>query len=187
METSEILLRLRREQGLSQEEFAQKLLVTRQAVSRWETGETIPSTDTLKRIAQTFQVSVDHLLGRPAAFCQSCGMRLEEDSDRGTEADGSASEEYCAYCYQQGRFSSRRDHGGDGGAQSAVFSGVEPGKRPSAERGGGSGGAARLSPLSEPLAEGTRGAIGVNKQRGRPMAAPSALLLSDQVSSSMMP
>ena len=31
-------------------------------------------------------------------------MRLEEDSDRGTEADGSASEEYCAYCYQQGRF-----------------------------------------------------------------------------------
>ena len=38
METSEILLRLRREQGLSQEEFAQKLLVTRQAVSRWETG-----------------------------------------------------------------------------------------------------------------------------------------------------
>ena len=104
METSEILLRLRREQGLSQEEFAQKLLVTRQAVSRWETGETIPSTDTLTRIAQTFQVSVDHLLGRPAAFCQSCGMRLEEDSDRGTEADGSASEEYCAYCYQQGRF-----------------------------------------------------------------------------------
>ena len=38
METSEILLRLRREQGLSQEESAQKLLVTRQAVSRWETG-----------------------------------------------------------------------------------------------------------------------------------------------------
>ena len=74
METSEILLRLRREQGLSQEEFAQKLLVTRQAVSRWETGETIPSTDTLKRIAQTFQVSVDHLLGRPAAFCQSLSL-----------------------------------------------------------------------------------------------------------------
>ena len=104
METGEILLQLRRDLGLSQEEFAQKVLVTRQAVSRWETGETIPSIDTLKYIARTFQVSVDHLLGHPSGVCQSCGMRLERDADKGTEADGSLSEDYCVYCYQQGKF-----------------------------------------------------------------------------------
>ena len=48
METRDALLELRRDLELSQEEFAQKLRVTRQAVSRWETGETVPSTDTLK-------------------------------------------------------------------------------------------------------------------------------------------
>ncbi len=104
METRDALLELRRDLGLSQEEFAQKLWVTRQAVSRWETGETVPSTDTLKEIAKVFQVPVDRLLGYPAGFCQSCGMVLTRDEERGPEADGSRSEAYCTYCYQQGRF-----------------------------------------------------------------------------------
>ena len=104
METRDALLELRRDLGLSQEEFAQRLRVTRQAVSRWETGETVPSTATLKEIAKTFQVPVDRLLGYPAGYCQSCGMALTRDGERGTEADGSRSEAYCTYCYQQGRF-----------------------------------------------------------------------------------
>ena len=104
METKDALLGLRRELGLSQEEFAQKLCITRQAVSRWETGETVPSTDTLKEIAKVFQVPVDRLLGYPAGCCQSCGMALTRDEEKGTEADGSRSEEYCVYCYQQGQF-----------------------------------------------------------------------------------
>ena len=37
-------------------------------------------------------------------FCQSCGMPLAEASQHGTEADGTPSPDYCAYCYQQGRF-----------------------------------------------------------------------------------
>ncbi|UGV41601.1 zinc ribbon domain-containing protein [Methanococcoides orientis] len=37
-------------------------------------------------------------------FCQSCGMPLEKDEDFGTNADGSKSEEYCNYCYQNGDF-----------------------------------------------------------------------------------
>ena len=82
METRDALLELRRDLGLSQEEFAQKLCVTRQAVSRWETGETVPSTDTLKEIAKVFQVSVDRLLGYPAGYCQSCGMALTRDEER---------------------------------------------------------------------------------------------------------
>ena len=42
METKDILLQLRTEKGLSQEELAGRVFVTRQAVSRWETGETTP-------------------------------------------------------------------------------------------------------------------------------------------------
>lgn len=104
METKNVILELRKSLNLSQDEFAEKLFITRQAVSRWENGETLPNVDTLKRIAETFNVSVDHLLGHPAGLCQSCGMLLQQDSDKGTEADGSKSEEYCTYCYQQGRF-----------------------------------------------------------------------------------
>ena len=48
METSEILKRLREEHALSQDELAQRVMVTRQAVSRWENGETQPNTETLK-------------------------------------------------------------------------------------------------------------------------------------------
>ena len=79
-------------------------MITRQAVSRWENGETIPNTDTLKLIAETFNVSVDYLLGHPTGQCQSCGMVLIKDSDKGTESDGRKSEEYCVFCYQHGQF-----------------------------------------------------------------------------------
>ena len=51
METKNILFELRTGKGLSQEELAEKLYVTRQAVSRWETGETVPNTETLKRLS----------------------------------------------------------------------------------------------------------------------------------------
>ncbi len=39
-------------------------------------------------------------------FCQSCGMPLVTAEDHGTEADGSASQDYCQYCYQKGAFTS---------------------------------------------------------------------------------
>lgn len=104
METKNIILELRKSLNLSQDDFAGKLFVTRQAVSRWENGETTPNMDTIKMIAATFNVSADHLLGHPAGLCQSCGMLLEQDSDKGTEQDGSRSEEYCAFCYQKGAF-----------------------------------------------------------------------------------
>ena len=104
METKNAILELRKSLNLSQDEFAEKLLITRQAVSRWENGDTTPNTDTLKLIAKTFNVSVDYLLGNSAGQCQSCGMTLEKDSDKGTESDGSKSAEYCAFCYQHGKF-----------------------------------------------------------------------------------
>ena len=51
METKEILHHLREERGLSQDELAEKLFMTRQAVSRWENGETTPNPETLKRLS----------------------------------------------------------------------------------------------------------------------------------------
>ena len=48
METKDIIVEVRKKNGLSQDELAEKVFVTRQAVSRWETGETIPNTEALK-------------------------------------------------------------------------------------------------------------------------------------------
>ena len=53
----------RKRQGLSQDELANRLHVTRQAVSKWENGSALPSVDMLIALANVFQLSVDELLG----------------------------------------------------------------------------------------------------------------------------
>ena len=104
METKDIILELRTKKGLSQEELAEKVFVTRQAVSRWETGETIPNTETLKRLSKLFDVSINTLLGSPRQLiCQCCGMPLE-DSNISRETDGLFNEEYCKWCYADGEY-----------------------------------------------------------------------------------
>lgn len=104
METKEILLKLRNKAGLSQEELAEKVYVTRQAVSRWETGETLPNTETLKQLSRLYNVSINTLLGSPSKLiCQCCGMPLEDDI-MSKEKDGSINEEYCKWCYKDGNF-----------------------------------------------------------------------------------
>jgi transcriptional regulator with XRE-family HTH domain len=65
METKEIIFELRTKLGFSQEELAEKVFVTRQAVSRWEKGETVPNTETLKLLSKLFDVSINTLLGSP--------------------------------------------------------------------------------------------------------------------------
>lgn len=64
METKNVLLKLRTKHGLSQDQLAEKIFVTRQAVSRWETGETVPNTDTLKLLSKLYDVSINTLLGK---------------------------------------------------------------------------------------------------------------------------
>ncbi len=104
METKNIYLDLRKKHGLTQEELAEKVHVTRQAVSRWESGETVPSTDTLKLLSRLFNVSINTLLGSPRQLvCQCCGMPLE-DGILSQEPDGSFNEEYCKWCYAGGEF-----------------------------------------------------------------------------------
>ena len=104
METKDVILALRTKHGLSQDELAGQIYVTRQAVSRWETGETIPNTETLKLLSKFFDVSINTLLGSPRPWiCQCCGMPLD-DSSVSREPDGSFNEEYCKWCYADGKY-----------------------------------------------------------------------------------
>mgnify|MGYP000757122000 FL=1 len=65
MDTKDMILELRTKMGLSQDELAEKVFVTRQAVSRWENGETTPNIETLKLLSKLFDVSINTLLGSP--------------------------------------------------------------------------------------------------------------------------
>ena len=104
MTTKDVLLELRTKKGLSQDALAEKIFVTRQAVSRWENGETIPNTETLKLLSAFFDVSINTLLGSPRTLiCQCCGMPLE-DSIISREPDGAFNEEYCKWCYADGQY-----------------------------------------------------------------------------------
>ena len=68
METKNIILKLRTERGMSQDELADKIMVTRQAVSRWENGDTVPNTDSavgidevcicISRIVRSLQIAI---------------------------------------------------------------------------------------------------------------------------------
>ena len=62
MELSEKIQALRKEHGLTQEQLAEKLFVSRTAVSKWETGRGTPSIESLQTIAKLFSVSLDELL-----------------------------------------------------------------------------------------------------------------------------
>ena len=64
MEFSKILKEKRKELGFTQEELAEKLMVSRSAISNWEIGRNYPDIQTLIAIAKTFDVSLDHLLNQ---------------------------------------------------------------------------------------------------------------------------
>ena len=104
MDTKDIIYELRTKKGLSQDELAEKVFVTRQAVSRWENGETVPNTETLKLLSGLFGVSINTLLGTPQKLiCQCCGMPLEDELI-GRNQDGTLNEDYCKWCYADGTY-----------------------------------------------------------------------------------
>ena len=104
MDTKDVLRELRTKTGLSQDELAEKIFVTRQAVSRWENGETIPNTETLKLLSNLYKVSINTLLGSPQKLiCQCCGMPLEDEIISRNE-DGSLNENYCKWCFADGTY-----------------------------------------------------------------------------------
>lgn len=91
MTFSEKLLRLRRQAGLSQEELAEKLQVSRQAVSRWELGTAMPDAPNLLTLSRLFAVSADYLLREewesdPYADFAAAKPRLTEEQKRNNRA-----------------------------------------------------------------------------------------------------
>ncbi|MCL2808105.1 MAG: helix-turn-helix domain-containing protein [Coriobacteriia bacterium] len=105
MTVAKALLDVRKKNNLTQDDVASTLHVTRQAVSRWENDETMPTIDMLKTIATTYGLDAASLLGLPEPpICQSCAMPLKEVSDLGTNGDSTASFEYCTHCFAEGSF-----------------------------------------------------------------------------------
>ena len=62
MEFHEKLLELRKSKGMTQEELAEALFVSRTAISKWESGRGYPSIDSLKEISRFFSVTIDELI-----------------------------------------------------------------------------------------------------------------------------
>ena len=71
---SEKLYKLRKNSGLSQEQLAEKLNVSRQAISKWESGTAVPESEKLVTISNYFGVSVDYLL-------------KDDEEDKGKDTD----------------------------------------------------------------------------------------------------
>ena len=78
------LYELRRRHGLSQEEFAEKLYVSRQAVSKWERGEAYPDTENLIAISDMFGVTIDELL-KSENICEAESIKEEGNSEDNDE------------------------------------------------------------------------------------------------------
>lgn len=82
--------------------------MTRQAVSRWEKGESEPSIDMRKLLAKVFGVPAVQLFDLPdEPVCQCCCTPFSvPDMPYGTNADGTQNTKYCKWCYEDGRFTS---------------------------------------------------------------------------------
>ena len=90
MELYEKLYELRRASGMSQEELAEKLGVSRQAVSKWESGATQPELSKLIELSKIYQVSVDALLSLEHAKEQQDCSPAAEGASRDTVEDAPA-------------------------------------------------------------------------------------------------
>lgn len=73
----ERLIARRQVMGLSQEQVAIRLGLTRQAISRWERGESVPDLDNLIKLSEVYQTTVDGLLAIEKQD-EDCGLSLEE-------------------------------------------------------------------------------------------------------------
>ena len=86
MSLAEKLVSLRKQKGLTQLDLAERLNVSRQAISRWEVGVAVPSTDNLKVLAELYEVQVDYLLNDDAAdFFKSADNAEQDNSEHNSK------------------------------------------------------------------------------------------------------
>lgn len=84
LQTAQRLAELRRAHGLSQEQLARELGLSRQAVSKWERAESSPDTDNLIALARLYRMSLDELVGlAPATPCEGPTAHDGEPADTG--------------------------------------------------------------------------------------------------------
>ena len=79
MKLAEIFMALRKQRGWSQEDLAQQLSVSRQSVSKWESGASVPDLDKILKMSEVFDVSTDALLIKEKQFPPT-GRRQERSS-----------------------------------------------------------------------------------------------------------
>lgn len=77
------IIRLRKEKGMSQEELAERLNVSRQAVSKWECSETVPDLQKIIQLSELFSVTTDYLLKDEIISIDRNAMNKEKDEDDG--------------------------------------------------------------------------------------------------------
>lgn len=82
MALSEKLYELRKKSGFSQEQLAEQLGVSRQAISKWESGKAIPESDTLISISEYFGVSLDYLMKEDVATFSEAAENTVNDQPR---------------------------------------------------------------------------------------------------------
>lgn len=89
MKLEENLVRLRKEHGLSQNDLAEKLNVSRQAVSRWEQGAAMPSTDNLIYLSKLYGITLDELIHgeNTQAILQAEEQNAESPNTENTPSD----------------------------------------------------------------------------------------------------
>ena len=85
IETAHRLYELRKKHNLSQEELAEKLGVSRQAVSKWERSEASPDTDNLIALAKLYQLSLDELVFGESAYKENTAEESESKNDSDTK------------------------------------------------------------------------------------------------------
>lgn len=84
MELNEKLLSLRKKNKLTQAQVSETLDVSRQAISNWETGAVLPSTDNLIALSRLYQVPVDHLLNGDTDLTPAPAKEKEVDKKEAT-------------------------------------------------------------------------------------------------------
>ena len=88
MSLAEKLVYLRKQKGLTQMELAERLNVSRQAISRWEVGAAIPSTDNLKFLGDIYEVPVDYFLNDEIEDISKKNKELDETTSHEQEKKG---------------------------------------------------------------------------------------------------
>lgn len=88
MSLAEKLVYLRKQKGLTQMELAERLNVSRQAISRWEVGAAIPSTDNLKFLGDIYEVPVDYFMNDEIEDISKKNKELDETTSHEQEKKG---------------------------------------------------------------------------------------------------